>query len=156
MNLVAKEFVAAQSDDSPGVLVLSRFAGAASAMKDAVIVNPYDIEGTAEATYRALRMPVGERRRRNRSLQSVVKRDSSQTGAIHSAPHCKASDIQRHRCRLGNIQKYRREQVVHRHIVVREQDVSLEAEPVIEFALRHQHQLRIAALLGMARKKTSA
>ena len=78
MNLVAKEFVAAQSDDSPGVLVLSRFAGAASAMKDAVIVNPYDIEGTAEATYRALRMPVGERRRRNRSLRSVVKRDSSQ------------------------------------------------------------------------------
>jgi trehalose 6-phosphate synthase len=78
MNLVAKEFVAAQSDDSPGVLVLSRFAGAASAMKDAVIVNPYDIEGTAEATYRALRMPVGERRRRNCSLQSVVERDSSQ------------------------------------------------------------------------------
>ena len=57
MNLVAKEFVAAQGEKSPGVLVLSRFTGAADAMRDAVIVNPYDIEGTAEATYRALRMP---------------------------------------------------------------------------------------------------
>ncbi len=78
MNLVAKEFVAAQGEKSPGVLVLSRFTGAAEAMRDAVIVNPYDIEGTAEATYRALRMPVAERRRRNRSLTAVVKRDSSQ------------------------------------------------------------------------------
>ena len=77
MNLVAKEFVAAQDIDSPGVLVLSRFTGAASTMKDAVIVNPYDIDGTAEATYRALRMPVSERRRRNRSLLSVVERHSS-------------------------------------------------------------------------------
>ena len=78
MNLVAKEFVAAQDTDSPGVLVLSRFTGAANAMTDAVIVNPYDIDGTAEATYRALRMPVSERRRRNRSLLSVVERYSSQ------------------------------------------------------------------------------
>ena len=78
MNLVAKEFVAAQDVDSPGVLVLSRFTGAASAMKDAVIVNPYDIDGTAEAAYQALRMPVTERRRRNRNLLSVVERDSSQ------------------------------------------------------------------------------
>ena len=78
MNLVAKEFVAAQDVDSPGTLVLSDFTGAASTMTDAVIVNPYDIEGTAEATYRALRMPVDERRRRNRSLLSVVERDSSQ------------------------------------------------------------------------------
>ena len=78
MNLVAKEFVAAQDVDSPGALVLSRFTGAASAMKDAVIVNPYDIDGTAEATYRALRMPATERRRRNSSLLSVVERDSSQ------------------------------------------------------------------------------
>ena len=78
MNLVAKEFVAAQDVNSPGVLVLSRFTGAAYTMKDAVIVNPYDIDGTADAAYRALRMPVGERRRRNRSLLSVVERHSSQ------------------------------------------------------------------------------
>ena len=78
MNLVAKEFVAAQDVESPGVLVLSQFTGAANTMKDAVIVNPYDIDGTAEATYQALRMPVSERRRRNRSLLSVVERHSSQ------------------------------------------------------------------------------
>lgn len=78
MNLVAKEFVAAQGEDSPGVLVLSRFAGAASTMRDAVIVNPYDIDGTAEATYQALRMPIEERRRRNRNLMSVVEKHSSQ------------------------------------------------------------------------------
>ena len=79
MNLVAKEFVAAQDVDSPGVLVLSRFTGAASTMKDAVIVNPYDIDGTAESTYQALRMPLSERRRRNRSLLSVVERYSSRS-----------------------------------------------------------------------------
>ena len=78
MNLVAKEFVAAQGEDSPGVLVLSRFAGAASTMRDAVIVNPYDIDGTAEATYQALRMPLEERRRRHRKLLSVVEKHSSQ------------------------------------------------------------------------------
>ena len=78
MNLVAKEFVAAQDVESPGVLVLSRFTGAAQTMRDAVIVNPYDIDGTAEAAYRALRMPVSERRRRNRNLLSVVERHSSQ------------------------------------------------------------------------------
>ena len=78
MNLVAKEFVAAQDVESPGVLLLSRFTGAAQTMRDAVIVNPYDIDGTAEAAYRALRMPISERRRRNRSLLSVVERHSSQ------------------------------------------------------------------------------
>ena len=78
MNLVAKEFVAAQNTEDPGVLALSRFTGAASAMTDAVLVNPYDIEGTAQATYQALRMPLEERRRRNRSLLSVVERDTSQ------------------------------------------------------------------------------
>ena len=78
MNLVAKEFVAAQDDRSPGALVLSRFTGAADAMRDAVIVNPYDIDGAAEATYRALRMPAPERRRRQAALRKVVERHSSQ------------------------------------------------------------------------------
>ena len=62
MNLVAKEFVAAQSFDDPGVLVLSRFAGAAEEMKGALLVNPYDIEGMAQALNRAIHMPVAERR----------------------------------------------------------------------------------------------
>jgi trehalose 6-phosphate synthase len=64
MNLVAKEYVAAQDPENPGVLVLSRFAGAARELKDALLVNPYDIEGTANALARALNMPLEERRER--------------------------------------------------------------------------------------------
>ncbi len=64
MNLVAKEYVAAQSPDDPGVLVLSRFAGAAAEMDAALMVNPYDPEGMAEALNRALTMPLKERQSR--------------------------------------------------------------------------------------------
>jgi trehalose 6-phosphate synthase len=53
MNLVAKEYVAAQAPDNPGVLVLSQFAGAAEELKSALIINPHDIEATAEALLRA-------------------------------------------------------------------------------------------------------
>ena len=73
MNLVAKEFVAAQSEDDPGVVVLSRFCGAADSMRDALIINPYDIEETASAMYQALRMPRGERRRRWSALIEGVR-----------------------------------------------------------------------------------
>jgi len=59
MNLVAKEFVAAR-DDNSGVLILSRFAGASREMKDALIVNPYDIEQMADAIYYSLTMPKAE------------------------------------------------------------------------------------------------
>jgi len=68
MNLVAKEFVAAR-DDNSGVLILSRFAGASRELKDALIVNPYDIEQMADALYYSLTMPkaeVGERMTRMR------------------------------------------------------------------------------------------
>ncbi len=71
MNLVAKEFVASRVDED-GVLVLSEFAGAASELAEAVPVNPYDIEGTAEAYHRALVMPDEERRSRMRALRSRV------------------------------------------------------------------------------------
>ena len=64
MNLVAKEYVAAQDPKDPGVLVLSRFAGAAEELTDAIIVNPHDIEGMADAMQTALHMPLKERRRR--------------------------------------------------------------------------------------------
>ena len=64
MNLVAKEYIAAQPADDPGVLVLSRFAGAARELSDALIVNPYDVEGVAEALETALTMPLGERKER--------------------------------------------------------------------------------------------
>jgi trehalose 6-phosphate synthase len=64
MNLVAKEFVAAQSADDPGVLVLSRFAGAAHELDGALLVNPYDTETTASAIARALDMSLEERKER--------------------------------------------------------------------------------------------
>jgi trehalose 6-phosphate synthase len=65
MNLVAKEFVAAQNADDPGVLILSRFAGAAHECAAALLVNPYDPEGVAIAINRALAMPLDERRQRH-------------------------------------------------------------------------------------------
>ena len=73
MNLVAKEFVAAQDPDNPGVLVLSRFAGAAEQLKDALLVNPYDTHGTAETIQQALRMPLEERRARHAKLLACVR-----------------------------------------------------------------------------------
>jgi trehalose 6-phosphate synthase len=72
MNLVAKEFVAAR-DDEQGVLVLSRFTGASRELRDAVLVNPYDIERTAEAIRFALEMEPEERTARMQRLRKVVK-----------------------------------------------------------------------------------
>jgi trehalose 6-phosphate synthase/phosphatase len=71
MNLVAKEFVASRVDED-GVLILSEFAGAASELAEAVHVNPYDIDGTAEAIHRALLMPLEERRARMQALRARV------------------------------------------------------------------------------------
>ena len=68
MNLVAKEYVAAQNPDDPGVLMLSRFAGAALELDGALLVNPYDAEGMAEAMQTALAMPLEERRERWQSM----------------------------------------------------------------------------------------
>lgn len=73
MNLVAKEFVAAQDPDDPGVLVLSRFAGAAEQLRDALLVNPYDTRHTAEAIQRALQMPLAERQQRHQALLHNVR-----------------------------------------------------------------------------------
>ena len=73
MNLVAKEYVAAQDPADPGVLVLSRFAGAAEQMADALLVNPYDIEAVAEATQRALHMPLDERQARHTRLLAGIR-----------------------------------------------------------------------------------
>ncbi|MBT0668359.1 alpha,alpha-trehalose-phosphate synthase (UDP-forming) [Novosphingobium profundi] len=76
MNLVAKEYVAAQKEDDPGVLILSQFAGAALQMEEALLVNPHSIEHVSEAIQKALTMPLGERRRRHeRLLQSVRDED---------------------------------------------------------------------------------
>ena len=74
MNLVAKEYVAAQDPADPGVLVLSRFAGAAEQLRDALLVNPYDIQGTAQAIQRALQMSHEERCNRHAVLLDNVRK----------------------------------------------------------------------------------
>jgi trehalose 6-phosphate synthase len=68
MNLVAKEYVAAQDPNDPGVLILSRFAGAAVGGKRALLINPYDAETVAGAITQALAMPLDERRERHAAL----------------------------------------------------------------------------------------
>ena len=75
MNLVAKEYVAAQDPNNPGVLILSQFAGAAETMKEALIVNPLSREDVSEAIHRGLSMPLKERKRRWESLFDDVSRN---------------------------------------------------------------------------------
>jgi trehalose 6-phosphate synthase/phosphatase len=70
MNLVAKEYIAAQDN---GVLILSRFAGAATELKEAILVNPYDIEEMAEAIHLALVMPEEEKQKRLKRLKSRIR-----------------------------------------------------------------------------------
>ena len=83
MNLVAKEFVAAQDPEDPGVLVLSILAGAADELKEALIVNPHDLDGVADAIARASTMPKAERIERWRTMME----------------HLQANDIGAWRCR---------------------------------------------------------
>ncbi|MCG8710212.1 alpha,alpha-trehalose-phosphate synthase [Brenneria sp. 4F2] len=75
MNLVAKEYVAAQDPDNPGVLVLSRFAGAANELTAALIVNPYDRDDVAAALDKALTMPRAERLARYNDLMAVLRKN---------------------------------------------------------------------------------
>ncbi|KAF1049424.1 MAG: Trehalose-6-phosphate synthase [Burkholderia gladioli] len=76
MNLVAKEYLSAQDPEDPGVLVLSRFAGAARELTGALIVNPMDIDGMAEALARALSMPVAERRSRYEDMIAQLRENN--------------------------------------------------------------------------------
>ncbi len=75
MNLVAKEFVATRSDNQ-GVLLLSMFAGASRELRDALIVNPYDVEEMADAIYRALEMEPREKRARMQRMRRAVKENN--------------------------------------------------------------------------------
>src|SRR5439155_16725067 len=72
MNLVAKEFVSVREDDD-GVLILSQFAGASSELRDAILVNPYDLDGMAESVRAAVEMPPEERRPRMSRMRQVVR-----------------------------------------------------------------------------------
>ena len=75
MNLVAKEYVAAQDPANPGVLVLSQFAGAANELTSALIVNPYDRDDVAAAMDRALTMPLAERIARHAEMLKVIEQN---------------------------------------------------------------------------------
>ncbi len=75
MNLVAKEYVASQHAEDPGVLILSCFAGAARELGEAIIVNPFDIEGMADAILQGLNMPLGERKERWTAMMQLLERN---------------------------------------------------------------------------------
>jgi trehalose 6-phosphate synthase len=77
MNLVAKEFIAAQPEDDPGVLILSQFAGAAHELTEALIVNPFDPDAIADAMHVALTMPAPERKERHTALVEKVFRTTA-------------------------------------------------------------------------------
>jgi trehalose 6-phosphate synthase len=78
MNLVAKEYVAAQNPADPGVLVLSKFAGAANELDTALLVNPHDVDGMARALATALSMPLTERRMRYEAMMRKITERSIQ------------------------------------------------------------------------------
>ena len=80
MNLVAKEYVAARTDGR-GTLILSEFAGAAAELKSALLVNPHDVNGMADAIEQALAMPAPEERRRMRQLRGAVHTNTVQDWA---------------------------------------------------------------------------
>jgi trehalose 6-phosphate synthase len=75
MNLVAKEYVAAQRPEDPGMLVLSCFAGAVRELGEAIVVNPYDLEAMAEAIWQGLQMPLEERRERWAAMMATLRRN---------------------------------------------------------------------------------
>lgn len=75
MNLVAKEYIAAQNEEDPGVLILSGFAGAAAEMKQALIVNPYNGDEVAAALQKAIKMPLAERCERHEELLRHIRRN---------------------------------------------------------------------------------
>ena len=75
MNLVAKEFMAAQDPEDPGIVVLSSLAGAARELTDAVIVNPYDRDEVADGIATAISMPVEERRERHAAMMAILRKN---------------------------------------------------------------------------------
>jgi trehalose 6-phosphate synthase len=77
MNLVVKEYLASQNPDDPGMPVLSCFAGAAHELGEAILVNPNDIVGVAEAIARGLDMPLGERKERWTAMMTILRRNDA-------------------------------------------------------------------------------
>ncbi len=94
MNLVAKEYIAAQDAEDPGVLILSRFAGAADELTEALIVNPYDSDEIAEAMHIGLSMELEERRERWRALNEKVSTNTARRFCTVFLAHLARADIQ--------------------------------------------------------------
>jgi trehalose 6-phosphate synthase len=78
MNLVVKEYLASQNPEDPGMPILSCFAGAAHELGEAILVNPNDIEGVAEAIVQGLEMPVGERKERWNAMMATLRRNDAE------------------------------------------------------------------------------
>ena len=97
MNLVAKEYIAAQDPQDPGVLILSRFAGVAEEFTDALIVNPYDADEIAAAMHKALTMDVGERRERWRALYHCVTTNTAERFCNVFLSHLNRAEARGHR-----------------------------------------------------------
>lgn len=85
MNLVSKEYVASQDPKDPGVLILSKFAGAAEQLRDAVLVNPYDPNDMVQGLRKALEMPIDERIARHDKLASIVCKSDAWGTSFFSA-----------------------------------------------------------------------
>jgi trehalose 6-phosphate synthase len=96
MNLVAKEYIAAQDPVDPGVLILSRFAGAADELTAAVLVNPYDSDAIADAMHTALTMPPAERQERWRSLRDKVWQNTASHYCEVFLAHLTADEVYPH------------------------------------------------------------
>jgi trehalose 6-phosphate synthase len=94
MNLVAKEYIAAQNASDPGMLVLSRFAGAADELTEALIVNPFDPDEIAEAIHQALTMELDERRARHKALQEKVHQSTARRYCEVFLRHLMATETQ--------------------------------------------------------------
>jgi trehalose 6-phosphate synthase len=102
MNLVAKEYIAAQDQDDPGVLILSRFAGAAAECSAALLVNPYDPESVGTTIAHALSMPLEERRQRHDALFRVISENNIKSwGELFLASLTQESDLPIWREQLG-------------------------------------------------------
>jgi trehalose 6-phosphate synthase len=94
MNLVAKEYIAAQDSEDPGMLILSRFAGAAAELNAALLVNPYDPEAVATSISHALSMPLEERRSRHKALfQLISDNDLKSWGELFIASLTRDADL---------------------------------------------------------------
>ena len=102
MNLVAKEYIAAQDAENPGVLILSRFAGAAAECTAALLVNPYDPETVATSIAHALAMPLKERRSRHAALFHLISENDLKTwGELFLAALTQNADVPLWREHLG-------------------------------------------------------